>query len=79
MPTWTQFSCVQAILLPQALLEEIGYRNARNYRRFQLHACQALLGFMGAHECSVRNVLAGDPVDFERCDMRYSGADNRLH
>jgi hypothetical protein len=68
----------QAPAVPCSLLEEIGYRNCRNYRVFEYAVCNNLLAWLYHEFADCLNYVAADPFDFAQSDRRYSAKDNRV-
>lgn len=59
--------------VPQGLLEALGYKNGIGHRVFEYSQCSALIEWLFADWKAARNVLAGDPFDFDQSAKRYSG------
>jgi Nucleotide modification associated domain 2 len=64
--------------VPSSLLERLGFRNGRNYRVFEHQRCVALLEWLATKWRDARNVVAGDPFDFDHSAKRYSGRGSSL-
>jgi hypothetical protein len=64
--------------IPARLLQQIGYRNCRSYRVFELSACANLMLWLQGAFSSSLNCVTGDPFDFEQSGKRYSAKDNSI-
>ena len=67
-----------APVVPSSLLEQLGFRNGRNHRVFEDCRCVALLNWLATECRGARNVIAGDPFDFDHSARRYSGRGSSL-
>jgi hypothetical protein len=68
-----------APLVPSDVLSALGYKNGRGHRKFDSTGCDIFLGWLFKNHRADRNLLAGDPFDFEQTHKRYSGKGSRLH
>jgi len=67
-----------APIVPAGLLSNLGYRNGIGHRVFQDSQCVALLQCLFTSGKDARNVVAGDPFDFDESARRYSGRGSSL-
>ncbi len=67
---------VSAPIVPSKIINQIGYKNCRNHRVFDLDRCQTLIRWL----CNFHNwnMVLGDPFDFSKSDKRYSRRSNRV-
>ena len=67
-----------APLVPEAILEQIGFRNGMGHRVYKAREAQQLLSWMeGEFKNKVSHVL-GDPFQFSRSNARYSKKKDRV-
>jgi len=66
----------ESIKIPSTQLEEIGYKNAINHRRFQLEDCLNIIRYIEKH---TPNYLHGDPYDFNSAISRYAGTGSKIN
>jgi hypothetical protein len=64
--------------VPQAILDKIGYKNPRSYRRFDYKSAQPLLDWLRINFAKSVNQLLADPFDFAESGRRYSGQGSKL-
>lgn len=64
------------IEIPVTIMNDLGYRNRRNHRRFAFDKAKSLLDFLRL-SAPVNRVLA-DPHDFDSADARYSHGSNKI-
>ena len=64
--------------VPQCILDEIGYRNCRDYRVFEQSECAVFLDWLQEQYGHDVNCVLGDPFDFAASSKRYSAEDNRI-
>ena len=55
------------------LLKALGYKNGIGHRVFDVSKCSTFLQWLFTDCKAARNILAGDPFDFEQSAKRYSG------
>ena len=60
------------------LLSDIGYKNGRNYRVFDLECCGGLISWLESTFQNAMNTVAADPFDFDHSEKRYSVKDNKV-
>lgn len=65
--------------VPASILDEMGYRNVRNYRIFRGTASAPLLQWLEKKNCGSLNLLTADPFDFGKSALRYSPQGNRVY
>jgi len=63
---------------PQAILDNMGYKNPRNYRRFDYQTSQPLLDWLRLNFRNSINKLVADPFDFAESGRRYSGKRSKI-
>jgi hypothetical protein len=61
-----------APLVPDKILHEIGYRNARNHRVLPLETATPLISWLEENFGKRLNHVMGDPYQFESSGARYS-------
>ena len=64
--------------VPAGLLEQLGFRNLRSHRVIEHPRCAEVLRWLTTECGEARNVVAGDPFDFDHTARRYSGKGNSL-
>ena len=64
--------------VPEAILTEVGYKNCRSHRVFDLDACRELVRWLELTFAESLNMVIADPFDFENSDMRYSAGNDRI-
>jgi hypothetical protein len=69
---------VLAPVVPQMILDEMGYRNTRDYRVFEQSVCNDFLAWLHQQFGRQRNLVLGDPFDFAESFRRYSAQDNKI-
>lgn len=67
-----------APVVPDDILQEIGYRNGRNYRVYSDAVCAPLITWLVNTYPDLLNLVEGDPFDFDISERRYSVQDNRV-
>lgn len=67
-----------APVVPPAILDAIGYKNVRSYRRIDQAVAKPIIDWLLSEFGRKLNVLAGYPFDLENSAQRYSVADNRV-
>jgi len=60
------------------LLEELGYKNGIGHRVFKDSQCVNFFQWLLVDVKAARNVIAGDPFDFDQSTKRYSGKGSLL-
>jgi len=68
----------EARIVPEELLNAIGYENQRNYRVFDADACKGLIGWLGSSFGRLLNQVPADPFDFADSHAHYSGSGNKI-
>lgn len=68
----------RAPIVPNAVLEEMGYTNVRFYRVFDLDHCERLIEWLDAESGGFLNQVIADPYDFEHSERRYSTRDDKI-
>lgn len=58
---------------PKGLLGAMGFKNRIGHRVFDLSDCASFFDWLVSEHRADRNLIAGDPFDFERSAKRYSG------
>jgi putative DNA base modification enzyme with NMAD domain len=64
--------------VPQSILDQMRYKNPRDYRRFDSRTAQPLLDWLQANFRKSMNELLGDPFDFAESGKRYSGKGSKI-
>jgi hypothetical protein len=64
--------------VPHAVLDKIGYKNPRSYRRFDYLSARPLLEWLRVNFAKSVNQLLADPFDFAESGRRYSGQGSKL-
>ena len=67
-----------AVNIPDAILDEIDYKNGRGHRTFNDWDCMSLLDWMQAIGNGKWNLVLADPHQFEHSAARYSKQTNRV-
>ena len=67
-----------APIVPPALFQTINFKNGRNYRRYDEHACLGLLEWLIIEHRSMLNKVFADPFFFEMSEKRYSARNNKI-
>lgn len=67
-----------APLIPNNVLEEMGYSNGRNHRRFGAPAAQSLLSWLREQTNRVGSPVVDDPFQFWRSSARFSSGSNKI-
>jgi hypothetical protein len=62
--------------IPDSVLSNLGYRNGRNHRVFELPVAKHLLDWLSTFR---PNFLHGEPTDFQLAHARYSGRGSQIH
>jgi hypothetical protein len=65
-----------AVEVPCDILQEIGYKNGRNHRRFSTASGQSLIHFLERNFCI--NMVYSDPFDFNSASSRFSAKNNKV-
>ena len=63
--------------MPQTVLSDLGFRNNRGYRVFNLVACRPFLSWLEVKFHRALNQVVADPFDFDQSEARYPGDRNR--
>jgi len=67
-----------APLVPPCILSNLGYKNGIGHRVFSDSQCTGLLQWLLIDCKDARNMVAGDPFDFDQSARRYSGKGSSL-
>lgn len=67
-----------APVIPSEILEEIGYENKVGHRKFDFSAAHKLVDWMEKEFGDQRNLVLGDPFNFDNSEAHYSVANNRV-
>lgn len=67
-----------APLVPQRILDEIGYKNKRDHCTFDSSDCKPLLAWMEKEGAGRWNSVVADPFQFNQSGARYSKQKNRV-
>lgn len=67
-----------APLIPQVILDDIGFKNGRHHRTFNSWQCESLLAWIERRSADQWNTVQSDPFQFGRNELRYSGEKDRL-
>lgn len=65
-----------AVQIPNEILQEIGYKNGRNHRKFCIASAKILIDFLEKNHG--RNIVHADPFDFNIASSRYSAKNNKV-
>jgi hypothetical protein len=60
------------------LLDEIGFKNRRNYRVIEADKCVDLIHWLQTSFSDSLNLVSADPFDFDKSERRYSAGNNRI-
>jgi len=64
--------------VPSGVLKALGYKNGIGHRVFEGSRCLGFLRWLFTDCKADRNILAGDPFDFDQSAKRYSGKGSSL-
>ena len=64
--------------VPCQILDEVGYENRINHRKFSEHEAAPLLEWFQESTSHLNNLVLGDPFDFRSSDARYSAEGNKI-
>jgi hypothetical protein len=67
-----------APVLPPAIMDEIGYKNGKGHRVYELIRCKKLVDWLEDEFQQYLNLVAADPFDFKRSHAHYSYENNSL-
>ena len=67
-----------APVVDKAILRKLGYKNGRQHRRFTTEQCLGLLTWLADNFGASRNLLLGDPFDFDQSHSRYDVKSNKV-
>ena len=67
-----------APLVPDKILQEMGYRNARSHRVFALETATPLISWLEQNFGKRLNHVMGDPYQFKSSGARYSGRADKV-
>lgn len=62
----------EAPIVPQAVLERLGFKNTIGHRVFGADVCEELMAWITSHTDAAKSVFA-DPYDFKKSEQRYTG------
>lgn len=68
----------EAPTVPNALLHDLNYKNGRGHRVFDLQAASGLIEWMQSCLPEAQNQIIAEPMDFHRCEKRYSAGSNKV-
>lgn len=60
------------------ILEQLGYKNGRGHKKFEIDRCEQLLSWIDLQAEHNFNRVLGDPFEFRKSEKRYSIEKNRL-
>jgi hypothetical protein len=64
--------------IPESILQNIGYKNQRNYRKFTSSVAQGLVLWIEEIYSSQLNLVIDDPYDFANSEAHYSAETNKV-
>ena len=64
--------------IPAEVLDALGYRNVRDFRRFQSESARCLVKWLESSSGAALNQITDDPFDFEASAKRYSPTQNKV-
>lgn len=64
--------------VPNAILDELGYTNGRNYRKFTLSKAEGLTSWLSDNYGTEIGTVLGDPFEFDDSERRYSAKDDKI-
>lgn len=64
--------------VPEGVLTEVGYTNARGYRRYKLSDADAMIKWFCGVSFGRLNTVVADPFDFRESSARYSAGSNKI-
>ncbi|MCY1244028.1 Nucleotide modification associated domain 2 [compost metagenome] len=68
-----------AAALPAAVLNALSYyKNARDYRRFEMKDARQLVNWLEPQMLARPNAVLADPIDFASTSRRFSATLNRM-
>jgi hypothetical protein len=68
----------EAPIIPEDLLDSIGYKNARGHRVFSDIKAGCIIAWLQNKFQSSLNYVIGDPFDFDESQKRYSAGNDRV-
>lgn len=68
----------EAILIPSDLLDDIRYKNPRDYRVFEYKIAGGLIEWLQKSFGGSLNQVLADPFDFKNSEKRYSAGNNKV-
>lgn len=68
----------RAPAVPDGLVDELGFKNGIGHRVFDLSQCSAFFRWLSTEYRADRNLIGGDPFDFDQSSKRYSGKGSSL-
>jgi hypothetical protein len=68
----------EAPAVPSHLLNEIGYKNPRDFRVFKHREADSLIDWLQSTFDGALNQVLADPFDFNVSHKRYSASDNKV-
>jgi hypothetical protein len=67
-----------AVVIPEHILEEIGYSNRLGHRVFDFDIARGLVNWVENSFNTALNLVSCDPFDFERSEVHYSYQTNKM-
>lgn len=67
-----------APVIPQEILDEIGFKNKVGHRKFELATAQKLIDWLEQEYGDQKNLLVADPFNFDKSAAHYSVANNKV-
>ena len=67
-----------APVIPQSILDAIGFKNGIGHRVFDIADCDKLFSWLRSQHGRSLNMVAGDPFDFGDSNLRYSVRNNKI-
>lgn len=64
--------------VPPAMLKQIGFKNGRGHRKYDLKKCGSFLAWVEKQGGGHPNLLRCDPFEFRKSDKRYDKKRNKL-
>lgn len=69
---------VSAPIVPESIINRIGYKNGIGHRVFDFEKCSDLIGWLYLGVGNSLNLVMADPFDFAKSDKRYSAGNNKI-
>lgn len=67
-----------APIVPQVILDDIGFKNGRHHRTFNFWQCESLIRWIERRPADQWNTILSDPFQFRKSELRYSGEKDRV-